>query len=702
MSHAVRLAAKLALLLLLISPVPGFSTQATQAALVEVTIDAIETAPAGAPATDHLVTVEQVLQGSVPGTSLIVRVPREERAPELRTGERVRLSLIPGNDGSFRIRRVERAGQEPAAVGRTDQDLPVTVALTLPFQTLQTGEAVPFQAGFTGPARSARGEIGAGALAFSDGPCAAETFCAHHIFTRPGTYRIRVTATGLQGQIAETTRTVFVEGDEVRLTGRESLLQNVLSAPGGAQSDLRLYNAGEVPVLVRATFVPRGASAGVREVTVSPGTSVFLPDVVAGLFGQRDQQGSLSLYYLLSLPDSDARPLVFAYSRSAADSADPAGASFGQHIPEEPESGWSAAERIAPGILEGNGFVSTLSAVNLEGVRGQVTVSLRDEDGELVGEPAVLTLGPRNLRLQAVSRMFPAVVGRRGPFTAHFTSNGISFTASTTLLEIESQDQIFIPAAPVDAGSPEKAGGTAATTTGDLFFPRVVRGPGPFDTFQTSRLTAFNPTDQGRLLTVEFWERGHDNLAPRTAYRYVEPGRSLLVNDILLDLFGVEAGIGALRITWSGPAGPAPRVLSVMASGTAGTAGGLFGSQGKRFGTLVDAVTEASAIRSRGIDFGAEQNPASRSSFGAVNLASAGTTLRLTLRDAAGHVLAGTQVGLEPRQHLERNVAGLFPGIGNGRSWAIETEVVSGGPVFTYLAQIKAGGDLDYTFGHPK
>lgn len=691
MSHAVRLAAKLALLLLLISPAIGL---ATQAALVEVTIDAIETAPTGVPATDHLVTVEQVLQGNVPGTSLIVRVPRGERAPELEAGERVRLSLIPGNDGSFRIRRVERAGQEPAAAGPADQGLPVTVALTLPFQTLQTGEAVLFQAGFTGPARSARWEIGAGALAFSDGPCAAETFCAHHIFTRPGSYRIRVTATGPQGQIAETTRTVFVEGDAVRLAGRESLLQNVLSAPDGVQSDLQLYNAGEVPVLVRATFVPRGAFAGVREVTISPGTSVFLPDVVVGLFGQRDQQGSLSLSYLLPRSSSDTRPLVFAYSRSAVAPADSAGASFGQLIPEEPESGWSAAERIAPGILEGNGFVSTLSAVNLEGVRGQVTVTLRDEDGEPVGEPAVLTLGPRNLRLQALSQMFPAVVGRRGPFTAHFTSNGISFTASTTLLEIESQDQIFIPAAPVDAGSSGKAGGTA-TTTGDLFFPRVVRGPGQFDTFQTSRLAAFNPAGQGRLLTLEFWERGHDNLAPRTAYRYVEPGRSLLVSDVLLDLFGVEAGIGALRVTWSGPAGPAPRVLSVMVSGTSS-------GQGKRFGTLVDAVTEASAIRSRGVDFGAEQNPVSRSSFGAVNLAAASTILRLTLRDAAGHVLAGTQVGLEPRQHLERNVAGLFPGIGNGRSWAIETEVVSGGPVFTYLAQINAGGDLDYIFGHPK
>jgi len=685
MSHAVRHAATLALLLFLLTPATGF---AAEAALVEATIDAIEAAPTGVPATDHLVTVERVLEGSVPGTSLIVRVPREERSPELQAGARVRLALVPGSDGSFRLRRIERLGQVPVAEP-AGQEVPVTVGIAPPFLALRTGEAVLFQAGFGGPARSARWEIGTEALAFSDAPCADDTFCAHHVFTRPGTYRIKVTASGPEGQTAESSRTVLVEGDEVRLTGRESLLQNVLSAPGGVQSDLRLHNAGEVPVLVRATFVPRGGSSGVREVTISPGTSVLLPDVVEGLFGQTDQQGSLSLSYLLPLSKSDSSPLVFAYSRSAVASADPAGGSFGQLIPEEPESGWSAAERIAVGLLEGNGFVSTLSAVNLEGVRGQVTVTLQDGEGEPVGEPAVLTLGPRSPRFQPLSRMFPAAVGRRGPFTAHFRSNGIRFTASTTLLEIESQDQTFIPAAPVDAV--EVAQGTA----GDLFFPRVVRGPGLFDTFQTSRLAAFNPATQGRLLTLEFWERGHDNLAPRTAYRYVEPGQSLLVKDVLQDLFGVDAGIGALHVSWSGPAGPAPRVLSLTVAGTAG-------GQGKRFGTLVDAVTEASAIRSHGVDFGAEQTAVSRSSFGAVNLASANATLRLTLRDAAGHVLAGTQVGLEPRQHLERNVAGLFPGIGNGRSWAIETEVVSGGPVFTYLARIDASGDLDYIPGHRK
>jgi len=312
---------------------------------------------------------------------------------------------------------------------------------------------------------------------------------------------------------------------------------------------------------------------------------------------------------------------------------------------------------------------------------------LKDLDGEPVGDPVLLSLAPRVLRLLPLSRMFPDVVGHRGPFTAEILSNGILYTASALLLEIESQDQIFIPATPVAAG--------ATATAGEMFFPRVVRGHGPFDTFLASRLIAFNPAAEGRLLTLEFWERGQDNTAPRTAYRFVEPGKSLVVGDILPDLFGVDEGIGALRVTWSGPAGPAPRVVSLTFSGTEG-------DQGKRFGALVDAATSSGAIRSRGTVLGTAQTADSRSNCGIVNLASDTTTLRLTLEDAAGHPLATTQIALKPRQHLERNVAGLFPGSGTDESWGLETEVVTGGPVLTYLAHIDANGDILYLPGRPR
>ncbi len=479
---------------------------ASPAVVVEVVVEDVESAPADVRATDYLVTVERVLQGGVPGSSLIVRVPAGRQISGLRAGGRAILSLAPARDGSFRLRRV---------------------------------------------------------------------------------------------------------------------LEEI---PGGAAGAAAEDPAG--PMATAVSEMPAAAAPAVDRI---------------------EPAGS------------------FAFAG------------------EEPVAG-TATEKIVTGILEGNGFVSKLAVLSLEGVGGRVTVLLKDLEGETVGDPAVLTLGPRVLRLLPLSQMFPDVVSHRGPFTVQLVSNGILFTASALLLEIESEDQIFIPATPMTGGD---------ATTGEMFFPRVARMHGPFDTFLTSRLSAFNPAGEGRLLTLEFWERGQDNTAPRTAYRFVEAGQALVVKDILLDLFGVDDGTGALHLAWSGPAGPAPRVISLTFAGAAD-------GQGKRFGALVDAATAAGAIRRRGRAVGAGQNEVSRSSFGTLNLAAGPTTLRLTLADAEGHQLSTAQVGLKPRQHLERNVAGLFPGIGNGGDWVVETEVMSGGPVLTYLAHIDAGGDISYVPGHAR
>lgn len=499
MSHPCRPRTALALLLLLSMSTSVRAMADEPAAVAEVVVEDVESAPAGLPAVDHLVRVERVLQGSVPGSSLIVRVPAAQLSPGLQPGERAVLSLEPARDGSFRLLQAERGN------------------------------------------------------------------------------------------------------------------------PGGGS-------------VVEPAAAPAAATA-------------------------------------------------------IEDRVDPAAASLGVLTGGGTESGWMAAEKIVTGIFEGNGFVSTLAALNLQELGGNVTVLLRDAEGDLVGDPTPLLFGSRSLRLLPLSRMFPDVVSRRGPFTVELLSNDIFFAASTILLEIESKDQIFIPATPMDV--------RGAATAGEMFFPRVIHSRGPFDTSLTSRLVAFNPAGEGRLLTFEFWERGQDNTAPRTAYRYVEPGRSLRVDNILPDLFGVDDGLGAVRVTWSGPAGPAPRIVTLMFSGAAG-------GQGKRFGALVDATTRAGAVRSRGIDFGAQQTAVSRTGFGIVNLASASTNLWLTLKDAEGQRLATAQVSLKPRQHLERNVAGLFPGIENGESWSIETEVLGGGAVLTYLTRIDASGDISYAPGQAR
>jgi hypothetical protein len=85
--------------------------------IVRVTVIAADAAPAGPrPATDFTVQVERVVQGTVPGSSLLVRVPGGaapagtgaarlvvQGAPVLRAGERAVLFLTPAADGSYRV-----------------------------------------------------------------------------------------------------------------------------------------------------------------------------------------------------------------------------------------------------------------------------------------------------------------------------------------------------------------------------------------------------------------------------------------------------------------------------------------------------------------------------------------------------------------------------------------------------------------------
>jgi hypothetical protein len=455
------------------------------------------------------------------------------------------------------------------------------------------------------------------------------------------------------------------------------------AATGTFKSDLWLHNSSAFPVLVRITFRARGAGIAPvrRDVTVAAGSSVFLPNVVSSLFGKADQQGSLSLEYLVPASQSGATPLVHAFSRSYVDQANPADGSFGQLVSEEPESTWSAASKVVPGIFEGSGFISTVMAANLDATAGQVTVELLDRQGVSVGS-AVLGLDANGVRFQTIARLFPATASHTGPFTARFTSNGIRFAASATLLDAGSQDQIFIPATPVVSG----------VDHGEVWFPRVVRNRGQFNTFLVSKLVAYNPASERRQLTLELWLRGQDNTAPLVVQREVEAGQSLLVDDVVRDLFALDEGTGALHVTWSGPQGPDMRIISLTFAQTQG--------QGKRFGTLVDSARAEAAVTTRGVDFGAELTGVSRSSYGAVSLSASPTVLRLTLKSAAGIVLGTADIGLQPRQHFERSLAGIFTGLADGSNQFIETQVVSGGPVLTYLANINVSGDVFYVPGH--
>jgi len=249
-----------------------------------------------------------------------------------------------------------------------------------------------------------------------------------------------------------------------------------------------------------------------------------------------------------------------------------------------------------------------------------------------------------------------------------------------TLAGGELQAPLFLPA----------RAGTAANA---LIVPRVARGPGAFDSFQLSRLIAANPSTLPREIHCELWLRGGGG-APDRAVTLTLPARgSVVVEDVLHDLFGLAQGLGALRISWS-DGGPAPRVLSLALSTRPGGAG-------SRFAALVDSRAPEEAAAGRSVNFGIEPSTFTRASWGAVDLEDAPASLRLSLRDISGTVVASALVTLRPRQPFERTLQAIFPQAVAGGRWTVGTEVLGSGPVQTWIVQTGAGGDVSIVPGRP-
>ncbi len=606
--------------------------------------------------------------------------------------------LKPGTRYEYQVSAFNPKGESrgPRVALATSTAEPLqAVSLASRAVTARTGQPVDFSVSFSGPARQARWDFSGGSangIELSDSPCTAQSFCATHIFTQPGDQTVTVHLLGDLGQaVPERMLRLHVDGPALTPGDGESFLSDVLSAPAGTpglSSDLWLANDGVSPTLVRATFLPRsaGATPVSRELTLAPGATLLLPDVLQSLFGASGGivgEGSMSLSYLLPSSTGGSGPRVLAFSRVRSTSDSSAMGSFGPLLGEEPADGWSAGEKVLAGLPGGDGSMASLLVGNLDGTGGQITLGLFDSLGQPVGSPALLDLGPGASLSRRLDGLFPTLGGHTGPFSARIQSNGIRFSASALLLGGELAAPLFLPAKPA---------GPDANSQGELLIPRVSRGPGAFNTFQFSRLVAANPSAQPRELLCQLWLRGQDG---RTSNRIVTltvpPQGSVFVEDVLHDLFGLSEGLGALRITWNGAEGPAPRVLSFAVSTASGGAGA-------RFAALVDGRGSQEAATARSVAFGAEPSAFARSTWGAVNLGDSPATLRLSLRGPSGEVVSSVQVVLRPRQPFERTLAGVFPQAGSGR-WTVAADVLGGGPVQTYLFQTGAGGDVSFLPG---
>ncbi len=574
---------------------------------------------------------------------------------------------------------------------------------------LRAGEPVVFDLRVEGSGRRALwsftpilGTQATDGLAVTD---AASGWGAVHVFDTPGVYEVRVKVQGGHGQEVAANLTLDVRGATPVWTRTASRLQSVIHGPRGGggvfESQLWLHNAGAAPALVDLAFLARGQdnrTARRRALTLLPGRTLHLPDVVSTL--DAEGAGALSVEARANADLHSAAPRVLAFGRSFVERPQgPNGASFGQRVGEEPAELWSDATRWIVGLYDGpevddvteaddgaeTGWQATLHGVNLEDRPGRLTLELTDALGRAVGEPAELGLPPQGMRFQRLIQLFPEVRAFQPPFTARVTSNGIRFLASGTLLESGSEDQAFLP------GQGELVGPASVQTR--LLIPRVVEGPGQFGVTLSTRLLLHNPADVARTLTLELLERGQDNSQPKTATVTVPAGQTREIRAVLPSLFDIDSGAGALALSWQGE-GPAPQAAALVFARA---------EAGERFATRVEARPPTAAATERSIDFGAEQSSRFTSAYGVLSLFERTTRLELILRDGQGVELARRTQNLRPHQHLERSLLGLFEDAAGQlqgvQDLAVETRVLAGGPVLTYLINVNVSGDVFYVPG---
>jgi len=602
--------------------------------------------------------------------------------------------LSPSTSYTYQIAAFNASGESRGILVTvvTPDLVPVVITSFNRVADARPGEVVPFEVEFTGPAVTAEWFFDGDAMGRSGEPCFTDRFCAVHFFSAPGSYRVTVELVGDLGQRVTASGTLNVVGDALTFTRHEGIIQSVIFGPRGEtgtfESNCWTHNASTETLLVEYTYLPRGAGnpdPERREIVLAPGTSVFLPNIVSTLFGETNSQGSIAVAYMApsTAADPDAGQDAATICRSFV-VLPGSRTSFGQFVGENRAETWTATPKVVTGIFQDDSFQSTVLGVNVDNTSGAVNVSLIDADGASVGPVVTLPLGPRTMRSRPISQIFPEVGNHPGPFTARFEGSGIRFLASATLLETGSEDQVFINAREPDSTNP-------------LFIPRVARAASQFGAFLTSQLVARNDSQAATELTIELWRRGQSNLTPDTVMRTVPARGILVVDDVITDLFGLESAVGALRITWANSEGIAPRIQTYSFNLGQSAAS-------PTFGMLVDSQSAASASSEMAIDFGAEQSDLFRADFGILSLGDTITPMRITLRREGGSPVATIELTLQPRQHLERNLAGIFTGIpiGEGSNWTVETEVLAGGPILTYLANINASGDIFFVPGNTR
>jgi len=347
------------------------------------------------------------------------------------------------------------------------------------------------------------------------------------------------------------------------------------------QSDVRVTNTAPQAQKYQLTFTPDGDSAKSTTVSIDPGKTLALDDILATWFGNGTSAiGTLEIRTLAasstasspsSPSSSSSTPSITTFAASRTYNVT-ANGTFGQYIPAIPfaqfidKSGLislqqiasSAAYRTNLGLLEGSGNPAT------------VLVSVFGNDGAKLAEFTQTLAGGQHLQMNGVLAAKGLTDLADGRIEVKLTSSGGKVTAYASVLDNATNDPLLV--APV-----------SVTTTGasKYVLPGIADLNNGIANWR-SDVRIYNPSSSAVNATVTFYPLGGGDAVVKSIA--IGPNEVKQLDGALQALFGLTNTGGALHITTpnNAPLVATARTYNQTSNGT--------------FGQFIPAVTANEAV----------------------------------------------------------------------------------------------------------
>jgi len=218
----------------------------------------------------------------------------------------------------------------------------------------------------------------------------------------------------------------------------------------------------------------------------------------------------------------------------------------------------------------------------------------------------------------------------------------------------------------------------------EVYLASVGRGPGLDGSYWYTTVWIHNPGDTAQNVTVSFLVRGQSNPSPTQQMVAVGPGQALKLGDVLLDLFGLTEGSGALRFEAQEAIAVCSRIFNL-------TGGDMAESQGQFFGAMPASLAIGAGEKTSVPGITSPADESFRTNFGMVETSGGDASVSVRLYNGLGVEMASSSHSLRPYQPLQLPLTSLAGSttVDGGR---IEVEVTGGdGAVIPFASMVGNG-----------